>query len=238
MPRPENRDLVRGGRLNRFNGPLAAVLTAALTAAVPNASAEEYPCPAWPAADAGFWHPMTYRRMATPKGVVVIAEGQIKSGESSRLKMQIQQALAQPGGIYEIWFNSPGGDSEEGQAMGRVIRGLGVPTRIRTGAFCVSACSVAFLGGVFRTIEAGGAYTVHMFSNFSGYESSQALQSTVKQLQSLEQDAAQYAAERYQYLLEMGISPQVAKHGFSVKNQAASCPPRAVLKQWNVDNSS
>jgi hypothetical protein len=77
-----------------------------------------------------------------------------------------------------------------------------------------------------------------MFSSFSGYESSQALQNTVKQLQSLEQDAAQYAAERYQYLLEMGISPQVAKHGFSVRNQAASCPPRAVLQQWNVDNSS
>lgn len=209
----------------------------ALTLAMPSVSAEEYPCPAWPPAESAFWQSMTYRRQATPRGAAVIAEGQIKAGEAARLKAQVQQAIAQPGGIHEIWFNSPGGDSEEGQVMGRVIRGLGVPTRIRSGAFCVSACSVAFLGGVFRTVEAGGVYTVHMFSNFSGYESSQALQNTVKQLQGLEQDAAQSAAERYQYLLEMGISPQVAKHGFSVRNRAASCPPRAVLQRWNVDNS-
>jgi hypothetical protein len=199
--------------------------------------ADEYPCPAWPPAESAFWKPMAYRLIPTPKGSVVVAEGQIKAGESQRIKAQVQRAIAQPGGIHEIWLNSPGGDSEEGQAMGRVIRGLGVPTRIRSGAFCVSACSVAFLGGVFRAVESGGAYTVHMFSNFSGYEAHQALQNTVKDLQSLEQDSAQYAAERYQYLLEMGISPSVAKHGFSVKNQAASCPPRAVLKQWNVDNS-
>jgi len=217
--------------------PRAGATAAALLVAASGALADEYPCPAWPPADAAFWQPMAYRRVATPKGAVVVAEGQIKAGESRRLKAQVQQAIAAPGGIYEIWLNSPGGDSEEGQAMGRVIRGLGVPTRIRSGMFCVSACSVAFLGGVFRTVEAGGAYTVHMFSNFSAYESHQALQSTVKDLQSLEQDSAQYAAERYQYLLEMGISPQVAKHGFSVRNQAASCPPRTVLKQWNVDNS-
>jgi hypothetical protein len=181
---------------------------------------------------------MAYRLVPGPKGAVVVAEGQIQSGESLRVKAQIQRAMAQPGGVYEIWLNSPGGDSEEGQAMGRTIRSLGVPTRIRSGDFCVSACSVAFLGGVFRTVETGGTYTVHMFSNFSGYESNQALQSTVKDLQSLEQDSAKYAAQRYQYLLEMGISPSVAEHGFSVKNKAASCPPRAVLRRWNVDNAS
>lgn len=210
---------------------------AALTLISVVVPADEYPCPAWPPSESAFWKPMTYRRLATPQGAAVLAEGQILAGEAARIKVQIQQAIAQPRGIYEVWLNSPGGNSEEGQAMGRVIRSLGVPTRIRSGDFCVSACSVAFLGGVFRKVESGGAYTVHMFSNFSGYASHQAVQNTVRDLQSLEQDSAQYAAERYQYLLEMGISPQVAKHGFSVKNQAASCPPRAVLKQWNVDNS-
>lgn len=200
--------------------------------------ATEYPCPPWPESSSAFWLPMAYHTIATAKGSVIIAEGQIKGQESQRLRAQIQSAMARPGGINEIWFNSPGGDSEEGQSMGRVIRALGVPTRIRSGAFCVSACSVAFLGGVFRTVEAGGVYTVHMFSNFSGLKASQNLKNTVRDLQSLEQESAQYAAERYQYLLEMGISPSVAKHGFSVENRGESCPPPAVLKQWNVDNSS
>lgn len=203
-----------------------------------NATAEVYPCPPWPAAESPFWGTMTYHTVPTPKGAVVVAEGQIQDGESGRLKTQMHKAMAQPGGISEVWLNSPGGNSEEGQAMGRVIRGLGVPTRIRSGAFCVSACSVAFLGGVFRTVENGGVYTVHMFSNFSGLEANAKLKSSVRDLQSLEQNSAQYAAERYQYLLEMGISPSVAKHGFSVENSAGSCPPRPVLKKWNVDNGS
>jgi hypothetical protein len=197
----------------------------------------EYPCPAWPPADSPFWQSMSYRLQPTPEGTVVVAEGQIGPQEAQRLKAQIKRAMAQSGGVSEVWFNSPGGDSAQGQEMGRAIRTLGVPTRIRSRAFCVSACSVAFLGGVFRTVESGGAYTVHMFSNFSGYSVDQALQNRVKDLQSLEQDAAQHAADRYEYLLEMGISPSVAKHGFSVKNRDASCPPLAILKQWNVDNA-
>lgn len=218
--------------------PIASTLSAlAILTAAATALAGEYPCPAWPDADSPFWRPMSYRLQAKPEGTVVIAEGQIGPQESQRLKTQIKRAMGQPGGVLEVWLNSPGGDSEEGQAMGRAIRESGVPTRIRSHGFCVSACSVAFLGGVFRAIEPGGAYTVHMFSNFAGYDVDQALHNRVKDLQSLEQDAAQHAAERYQYLLEMGISPDVAKHGFSVKNRDASCPPLAVLKKWNVINS-
>ena len=168
----------------------------------------------------------------------MLAEGQIQSGEAARLKTQVQKAMSQLGGISEVWFNSPGGDSEEGQAMGRVLRSLGVPTRIRSGAFCVSACSVAFLGGVFRTVENGGTYAVHMFSNFSGLAADAKLRRSVKDLQSLEKDSARYAAQRYHYLLEMGISPAVAQHGFSIDNRGESCPPHAVLKKWNVDNAS
>lgn len=217
---------------------LGALLLGGWVAMSSTVVAGEYPCPPWPDGSSAFWLPMTYHTIASPKGVVIVAEGQIKANESQRLRAQIQAATSRPGGINEIWFNSPGGLSEEGQKMGRVIRGLGVPTRIRNGSYCVSACSVAFLGGVFRTVEPGGVYTVHMFSNFSGLSADQNLKNTVRDLQGLEQESAQYAAERYQYLLEMGISPNVAKHGFSVQNRGESCPPRPVLREWNVDNGS
>ncbi len=237
MPGPEYRYLVTAARVN--TSILLRLCLAGVTALTCRlVPAVEYPCPPWPSSQSPFWEPMHYRATATPKGVVLLAEGQIQSGESGRLKAQLQKAMAQPGGISEVWFNSPGGDSEQGQAMGRVLRTLGVPTRIRSGAFCVSACSVAFLGGVFRTVEPGGTYTVHMFSSFSGLASDARLKSTVKDLQGLEKDSARYAAQRYQYLLEMGISPAVAQHGFSVDNFGESCPPRSVLKQWNVDNGS
>lgn len=237
MPRPEDWYLVAPQRVSMTL--LLRITLAGLTAlSVGMVAAVEYPCPPWPSGESPFWEPMHYRATPTPKGVVLLAEGQIQSGEAGRLKAHLQKAMAQPGGISEVWFNSPGGDSEQGQAMGRVLRTLGVPTRIRPGAFCVSACSVAFLGGVFRTVETGGTYTVHMFSNFSGLASDAKLKSTVKDLQSLEKDSARHAAQRYQYLLEMGISPAVAQHGFSVDNFDESCPPKSVLKQWNVDNGS
>ena len=236
MSRSQHRGLDGGGVTPM--SPRARTLSALALLLTPGfAASGQYPCPAWPPASSGFWGPMSYRVQASPQGAVVVAEGQIGSQEAQRLKAELKRAMAQPGGINELWLNSPGGDSEQGQAMGRVIRTLGVPTRIRAGSFCVSACSVAFLGGVFRTVEHGGAYTVHMFSNFGGMAPDQGLVNKVKDLQSLEQDAAQYAGERYQYLLEMGISPSVAKHGFSVKNRDASCPPRKVLQDWNVDNS-
>jgi hypothetical protein len=167
----------------------------------------------------------------------LFAQGQIQAGEAGRLKEELTRAMRQPGGINEVFLNSPGGDSVEGEKMGRLMRELGIPTRIASGAFCVSACSVAFLGGVFRTVEPGGTYSVHMFSNFASLNENAQLKNSVNALKKMEQESANYAADRYQYLLEMGISPDVARHGFSIESKEISCPPLPILKRWNVDNS-
>lgn len=203
----------------------------------PKSWAESYPCPPVPSAESPFWQPMTYSLEATAGSHNLIALGQIQAGESQRLKSELTRAMHQSGGINEVLLNSPGGDSVEGEKMGRLIRELGIPTRIASGSFCVSACSVAFLGGVFRTIENGGTYSVHMFSNFASLNENALLKNSVNALKKMEQASANYAADRYQYLLEMGISPDVARHGFSIESKEISCPPVSILKRWNVDNS-
>ena len=224
-----------------LGGSRAACWIAGLFLAIfGTARAAGYLCPPeqyLPPDGSAFWQPMRYRSTPTPRGIILLAEGEIMEGESQRLALRIRQAMSTPQGVSEVRFNSPGGDSTEGQLMGRALRNLAVPTRIASGAYCVSACSVAFLGGVFRTVENGGHYAVHMFSEFGGTDSGQSVQETVKRLQRLEQDSAQRAAERYQYLLEMGVSPNVAKHGFEVEHNETSCPPNAVLRKWNVDNA-
>lgn len=105
--------------------------------------------------------PMTYKTKNTRGGVILLAMGSIKPGESARLANAIQRVGPR---LAEIWLYSPGGTSVEGIKMGRLIRKKGLATRIPKGAMCFSACSMVFLGGVLRTVDAGGYYGVHMWT--------------------------------------------------------------------------
>lgn len=62
----------------------------------------------------------------------------------------------------EVWLDSPGGDPFEGFRLGSMIRALKLATVVPEGAYCGSACTMAFLGGVQRRIE--GPYLVHAAS--------------------------------------------------------------------------
>ena len=101
--------------------------------------------------------------VATKKGNIVIAWGGIGSGDAVRFGAAM--AAAKP--VVEIQLYSPGGVLYEGMKIGRMIRSLGLATRITSGSFCVSACNFVFLGGVVRTIEPQGGFGVHMFSDRS-----------------------------------------------------------------------
>ncbi len=205
-------------------------------------SLADYRCPPWPPEQSPFWKDsMTYQTQSTSQGLILVAVGTIGNNESLKLERAIRKVMNMPGGIYELWLNSPGGNSVQGVLMGRVLRKYGVATRIPSGNFCVSACTTAFLGGPFRAIENGGVYALHMFSA-AKYRLGKILQNknrtgAIGSVADIEQETAKYAAERYQYILEMGVSPNVAKHGFDVKNKTASCPPVHILQQWNVVNS-
>ena len=96
---------------------------------------------------------------------VVYLDGRIDAGAPVRLA----QALEGVDGRIAIWLNSPGGNLFAGMQLGRVIRKHGASTHIidsRTllPGECYSACSVAFLGGVYRFNDNGARYGVHRAS--------------------------------------------------------------------------
>lgn len=62
-----------------------------------------------------------------------------------------------------VTFNSPGGNLYSAMLHGRMIRALGLSTIQGRDLECVSACSLAFLGGVHR-IAAPGSIGVHRSS--------------------------------------------------------------------------
>ena len=72
-------------------------------------------------------------------------------------------------GRTAIWLNSAGGNLFAGMQLGRIIRRRGASTHIidaRTllPGECYSACSLAFLGGVYRFNDNGARYGVHSAS--------------------------------------------------------------------------
>jgi hypothetical protein len=104
--------------------------------------------------------------------------GEIDAAAPARVKA----ALAHSGSAgVEVYLDSTGGDLLAGMEIGQLLRQAGANTHVgrytaarngqATGAgpgVCYSACSLAFLGGVYRYVGAGSQYGVHRVSRSSG----------------------------------------------------------------------
>ncbi len=76
-----------------------------------------------------------------------------------------EQLLRQRGSTWrQIWLYSGGGNLNEGVKLGELFRQHSQYVVVPDGASCVSACTVAFLGGRLREVQAGGSYKVHAYS--------------------------------------------------------------------------
>lgn len=81
-------------------------------------------------------------------------------------------------GVSEVWVISGGGNVQAAVEMARDLRVSGFPVRVpsatRVGVspkvhpYCVSACTIFFMGGVIRRIDPGATYQVHSASSWSG----------------------------------------------------------------------
>ncbi|KZY32651.1 hypothetical protein A3731_27080 [Roseovarius sp. HI0049] len=104
-------------------------------------------------------------------GVSVYIDGKLDGSEAERL-----EALVADGTVTRystIYLNSPGGSLFGGMDLGRMIRKYGFSTGVAKrddtgepvdgGAVCMSACSLAFLGGVFRYFQDDDLFGVHRF---------------------------------------------------------------------------
>lgn len=129
-------------------------------------------------------------------------DGEIEPGDRGRLAKLI--SLNEQGCSNEqiepgVSFNSPGGDLDEAVAIGKLVREKGIATIVMPGASCISACAVAFLGGVSRTVN--GVYGIHrpytIDPSAGPRDSLDQYNSMIRMLNS--------------YMLEMRISPDLAE---------------------------
>ena len=139
---------------------------------------------------------------------VMIAEGRIDAAVVERLNAMLKKHPD----LDEIWLRSPGGDARAGNAAGRLIRDtLDVETRIPAGWACYSSCNFMFMGGRKRTIDPGGQFIVHMFTQTGDRDSidmsvAMGTDATTELIGQIEQDAAMLATEDNDFLIRMGVS--------------------------------
>lgn len=165
------------GRRRRHAGRLAAGFSAVLLSALaPVAEAQNAS-----ADNAG--KPMTFE-WGTVYGDVpaIFADGDFTVDTPDALQAFLKRSIYTPDTV--IYLNSLGGDLGAGMEVGRIIRethlNTGVARNRRDPAsantidldaysrvypgYCVSACSLAFLGGVAREVKPGSTYAVHQVS--------------------------------------------------------------------------
>ena len=132
----------------------------------------------------------------------VFIEGDIDFGAAER----VQQEMAQIGDDgADVYFDSPGGSLMDGMQIGSLLRQMGSTTSVgKHGArssgiepgVCFSACSIAFLGGVYRYVPDGSVFGVHRVSR------------TVRSEQDF--DAGQIvAAQISSYIRDMGVNSRL-----------------------------
>ncbi len=114
----------------------------------------------------------------------IILDGEIDADAPAR----VNEALKKTGSDgADVYINSPGGNLLAGMQIGRLIRNAGANTHIGIlitdpskkftelglkyiPGQCLSACTFAFIGGVYRYSVEGSEFGVHRFSKKSGPE--------------------------------------------------------------------
>jgi hypothetical protein len=82
-------------------------------------------------------------------------------GDAAVLNAMVLDARQRGRPYDEVWLYSGGGHLDAGIELGRVLRRHGMTVRVPRGARCVSSCTVAFMGGLFRFVDEGATYEVH-----------------------------------------------------------------------------
>ena len=136
------------------------------------------------------------------KGVMdfrfIYVDGPFSSGTAKEFVSFVQSKHITAGAV--VLFNSPGGLVSEALDLGRAIRASGLDTTVGVeggSGECYSACTLAFLGGVNRTIPDEAVFGVHRFSSDAALSSKEALDVGQTQMSEI----AEYAAY-------MGVSPK------------------------------
>ncbi len=143
---------------------------------------------------------------------VIKFSGAIVPGAADTLEKALESS-SDP--VDEIWIGSSGGDAAEGLKIGKMIRAMGVPTRVPKGWGCASACNFAFMGGAIRVVDSDATFAVHMFTATSSVDyqayvdlmrKGADVAATLANIARREQASALLASEENDFLIRMGVS--------------------------------
>ncbi len=151
--------------------------------------------------------------------VIITVEGEIEAGDSEKFK-RFWEENAYDAFRFSIALNSPGGSLSEGIELGKYFRENGVATVVQKytprapmesewdysfsakpmpGSGCYSACALAFMGGVERSVPEGSEIGFHQF--YGGTEERSAEDAMVS--------TQAVSAMISEYLRTMGASPEL-----------------------------
>lgn len=232
------------GRILAGFAAMLSLLASSASAAGPVVDPDNPTCPKNPN-----WS--TYRQMRfTPEQIdgrkVLRAEGMIDEGVAERLRAALKQYNPD-----EVWIRSPGGLARAGNEAGKVMREVGVPTRIPKGWACFSACNFLFMGGAARFVDPGGLFIVHMFTHAGDRDAIRAEvlrgeENVVGLIGDVEQDSAMLASEDNDFLIRMGLSRKLLTEVMYKQKAVAEqggdrstrrCLTPAEIDRYNVANA-
>lgn len=136
----------------------------------------------------------------------IYADGPIDPGAPERLQKLIAANQLPPMSV--LYLNSPGGNLFAGMKLGQLLRKNGFFTQVMKRGpsesaggsrgpipgVCLSACTLTYIGGVFRWLDPKAIYGVHRFFGSNSFDA----------------DAAQVtSAAVVQYIRDMGVDPDL-----------------------------
>ena len=158
----------------------------------------------------------------------IYAEGDIDKAAPQKLDKLIEDQHIPAGST--VYFNSPGGNLIAAFELGRVIRRNGFstvagPKERGSESICMSACSLAFLGGKFRYLDSKAAFGVHRFF---------ATAPTADDM-----GTAQVLSSRIvDYIREMGVDPDLFAEMTRAGRDEMNILPRSTLESLSVINNA
>jgi hypothetical protein len=97
-----------------------------------------------------------------------MVNGRFSHFDGPRFRESLKACLSKNRAITRIDFTSGGGDVDAAFEIAQTIADYRFHTHVPAGSRCVSACTLAFLGGNRRTVDPQGSYEVHSFTGFMG----------------------------------------------------------------------
>ena len=151
--------------------------------------------------------------------------GDIRSGDTKALAVLIAKNNKGCKGQNidpTVSFDSPGGDVDEALRMGRFIRSNNLSTSVEHEAVCASACNIAFIGGVSRSVD--GRFGIH--------------RPYALELRAAESDALKaydaIAQTLKVYAVEMRVSPEIVERMMKISPQDVAYLSRQEMASLGV----